>query len=384
MFQPALGLTRRRLRLLSCLIAFVLVLASSFSAAPVSAQGTLPNRYTSEDGSLSFRYPKGWRVDENSSSIDLATTVNSLNANNPDVQVPDGEVLIQFAQPGTLNDMGVPPSATPEEAVRATLSFVSATGSILPFEGGPAGAVISVFEGGAWGGSAMLIAVPYPDRLLLVAVRPGGPVSEFEGLVRDIVNSVEVSAGAAALPTVGPDGLLHQFASGATGSSQYGETSWNFAQATGAPDTPDCGDIPTAWASAIATGQDSLTLTFDVPVIVTQLNIYQTYNPGAIVGIEIGSLFGGQSVLVPNSADPPGNTPCPGVFTLNLQDVPFAVNVVVIYLDQTITGIWNEIDAVELVGVPVEALPEPVSTAEALPEPVSTAEATAPVPTPSN
>jgi hypothetical protein len=51
-----------------------------------------------------------------------------------------------------------------------------------------------------------------------------------------------------------------------------------------------------------------------------------------------------------NSADEPGNTDCPGVFVLEVEAIDFPIDTVTIYLDQTIGGGWNEIDAVELVG----------------------------------
>jgi hypothetical protein len=332
-------------------------------AAPALAQSPLPNQFTSEDGSLTFSYPKGWWINEGSSSIDLASTEAALGAADPAVEMPPGAILIQFALPETLTQLGVDSLSTPEEAAQTVMAAVNATGEIEPYDGGPEGSVIASFEGGAWEDPTLIIVVPHPGRLLVVAVRLGGSQSSYFALVRDIVNSVEMEGES--LSRIGEDGLLHQWAQDATGSSQYGEESWSFLQATGAPDTRECGDITTAWASATATGQDSLALNFGAAVIPTQINIYQTYNPGSIVFVEIGNLATGESLAVPDSADPPGNTDCPGIFTIDVADVPFAVDTVVIYLDQTIVGVWNEIDAVELVGVPAEELPEPVATAEA-------------------
>lgn len=146
--------------------------------------------------------------------------------------------------------------------------------------------------------------------------------------------------------------VVRQWASRATGTSQFGTSNWSFAQATGAPDTFDCGDRVTAWASASSRGSDMLALEFDRAVIPTQVNIHQTYTPGSIIRVELTNTSTGTVIEVPNSADPPGNTPCPGVFTLNITGVSTPVNGVIIYLDQTIGGNWNEIDAVELVGTP--------------------------------
>lgn len=150
------------------------------------------------------------------------------------------------------------------------------------------------------------------------------------------------------------DGVIEQWASTADGTSQYTDTSWNFLQATGEPNTFDCGDIVTAWASASSSGQESLTVGFEQAVIPTQINIYQTYNPGSIVRVEIGNPANEINIELPDSADPVGNTPCPGVFTLDISGIDTPINEVTIYLDQSAIGSWNEIDAVQLVGTPVE------------------------------
>ena len=151
-------------------------------------------------------------------------------------------------------------------------------------------------------------------------------------------------------PEADEDGFVRQWASEASGSSQYGDDNWSFQQATGAPDTDGCGDIPTAWASSSSTGQDFLTLVYDTPVFVQQIDIYQTLNPGSIVSVDI-STPEGQTMTLGNSTDAPGNTECPGVFSVQVSGIDFPpVNTVTINLDQTIGGSWNEIDAVELIG----------------------------------
>lgn len=150
------------------------------------------------------------------------------------------------------------------------------------------------------------------------------------------------------LPSVAAqDGsIVRQWASGAEATSQFSPTDWGAQQATGAPDTERCADLPTAWASATATGTDSLTLYYAQPVMATEVNIYQTFNPGAIVQVTLISPTGEESA-VPKSAD--ADTECPGVFDLDFAP-EFFTQAVRIDLDQTRTGNWNEIDAVELVG----------------------------------
>lgn len=159
---------------------------------------------------------------------------------------------------------------------------------------------------------------------------------------------------------------IRQWASSATATSQYGDDGWSATQATGEPDTFDCGDIRTAWASSSSTGVDALTVEFDTPVRASEINIYETYNPGSIVRVEISNTNTGLFVELPDSADPVDNTPCPGVFTLAVPEVDMLVDSVIIYVDQTIGGSWNEIDAVELVGIDPDATPEedPIPTVQ--------------------
>lgn len=357
-----------RNRVRPALLLTIIAVCLSFAllgSAPALAQPSLPNRYTSEDGSLSFAYPKGWLVEEESSSINLGPSEAVLDASSPNNDLPSGQYLIQFAQQNTLPDMGIEPGATPEEAAQAVLDAVGVTGEVVPFEDGPEGSVMSAFEGGAWDDPSLLVVLNFPERLVLVAVRLGDAPGDYEPVLAAIVESIEVLGGVGTQATLDADGLLRQWASDADGTSQYSETSWNFQQATGAPDTFECGDIVTAWASATGTGEDYLVLYFDTPVLATEINIYQTYNPGAIVSVEVGNRTTGETLVLPDSADPPGNTGCPGVFTLEPGIVTFPVDTVLINLDQSITGNWNEIDAVEMVGLPVDALPEPVATAEA-------------------
>lgn len=142
---------------------------------------------------------------------------------------------------------------------------------------------------------------------------------------------------------------IRQWASSASATSQYGSDSWSAQQATGEPDTPTCGDHETAWASASSTGQDTLTVMFDQAVIPTSVYIYQSYNPGAITGIDLLPANGDAPIEVSDSADP-GGVPCPGFLVIKILSTTPPVNGVDIHLDQTITGNWDEIDAVELVG----------------------------------
>lgn len=148
--------------------------------------------------------------------------------------------------------------------------------------------------------------------------------------------------------------VLRQWASYAEASSEYTSDAWSAMQATGAPDTIGCDDAETAWASATGAGEEAIALFFDTPVIPTQLNIYQNLGRGAIIRVEtIPDGSEGETVIIEDSADV--STECPGIFTLNLPDNLGLTMGVVIFLDESLVEGWNEIDAVELVGLDIGA-----------------------------
>jgi hypothetical protein len=147
----------------------------------------------------------------------------------------------------------------------------------------------------------------------------------------------------------GGAGEIAQWAYSATASSQWGSGD-DFAplQATGVPDTDECGDISTAWASSSSSGVDWLELTYLEPVIPTEINIFETHSPGCIVEVEVIDEDGLYTTIWED--EPEVGAQCPRVFSLTVLGVDFAVVGVRINLDQS-TCSWNEIDAVELVGL---------------------------------
>ncbi len=148
---------------------------------------------------------------------------------------------------------------------------------------------------------------------------------------------------------------LRQWASSAEATTEYSSTDWSANRATGAPDAMSaCGDNVNAWASLEASDGEVLTLLYDTPVKPTQINIHQNFNPGAITSVELIPEQGDFTIPIANSKDT--RTTCPGVFSI---DVSLDTNVigVVINLDQVAIANWNEIDAVELVGLSDSAAP---------------------------
>jgi len=151
---------------------------------------------------------------------------------------------------------------------------------------------------------------------------------------------------------VSQPGEIRQWAASATASSQYGNPEWAAAEATGAPNVTACGDDSSAWASSAESTVEWLELTYSTPVKPFQINIYQTFNPGQIVKVELFSPDG-QTVYHVYTATPAKVETCPQVLTLSLDGATLTqVNRIRITVDQSVLGVgWAEIDAVELVGV---------------------------------
>jgi hypothetical protein len=124
---------------------------------------------------------------------------------------------------------------------------------------------------------------------------------------------------------------------------------WGPEQATGAPDTwPQQGDIVTAWASKTPDGQQEwLLLEYARPVVPSEVHIYETFNPGAVVRVTAFTL-GGEEVEAWKGQDPTAAGSGKGISKIRLK-VKFKTNRIKVYLDSPAVQGWNEIDAVGLV-----------------------------------
>lgn len=144
---------------------------------------------------------------------------------------------------------------------------------------------------------------------------------------------------------------LRQWASSASASSEYGSTDWSAAQATDAPDA-ECGDDVRAWASAYTIGEEWLELTYYEPVIPTEIHIHQSYNASQIVEVAVVSADGQLHTVWKGQAEEVAY--CPDIMTITLsKKFQFPVIGVRLWIDYDALELgWNEIDAVELVGVP--------------------------------
>jgi sugar lactone lactonase YvrE len=123
----------------------------------------------------------------------------------------------------------------------------------------------------------------------------------------------------------------------------------------GAPNVSSCGDDINAWASESSSGVDWLEVSYIVPVVPTEINIYESYNPHQIVKVEV--LDTASTYHTVYTGDPQAVDTCPYIFTVEVRNADYQAVAVKISIDQSVLGTsWNEIDAVELVGMGDAAL----------------------------
>lgn len=321
----------------------LLLLGSLFAVSGLaSAQFLEENELTARG--ITFNLPSNLLLTIQSGEFLIASSFESLNAYIKREPVKEG-VVISVAFPSDLDDIGLTPT-TPAKQVIETFKGLLGTDSPIesydtsygPMEVKEAFSII-------WTDSRV---IAFAIGTQTATFRVAGEYDTYSSSVNHLISSMALATSETATST---GDALRQWAASATATSQFGSTSWSAAQATGEPNVTRCADSSSAWASSSSTGQDSITLSYTTAVVPSEIHIYQTYNPGAITSVLVANATTGFVAEIPNSADPKGNTPCPGVFVLKVSDVAEAIDTVIITLDQTLTGNWNEIDAVELVGI---------------------------------
>jgi hypothetical protein len=208
-------------------------------------------------------------------------------------------------------------------------------------------------------------SVPVVGQVIVVMVTPtqqflilgGGPQADWQGEFRNIFNAVVASitfftpevvvVPEVPIPPVSMQ-EVSQWAEYAYASSEYNYPNWGAIQAIGMPDTFECADQSTAWASATSSGVDWIELTYGTLVIPTRIDIYETYNPDYVTRVEVldvnGTYFDVYNAVGSTVTD------CPYILSIPVTGVSSYVYGVRITVDQTNAPWWNEIDAVQLVG----------------------------------
>ncbi len=160
---------------------------------------------------------------------------------------------------------------------------------------------------------------------------------------------------------------IRQWAISAVASSQYAEEGWSAKQATGEANVEGCEDDVFAWASLNANTVEWIELTYATPVLPMEITIVQNYNPGQVVEVT-GIGENGTEYLI-WEGEPEYVDYCPDYHTITFEPYEeFYIDKIRITIDQSVLGMgWNEIDAVELVGMPQgapAAVVQPVAPVE--------------------
>jgi len=224
----------------------------------------------------------------------------------------------------------------------------------------------------------MFVAVPYPQQeFYLTALSPEFRWKELEKMFDSVLKTVsffeaeepdfnfddldwddwdwedEDEFKEEDIPATSTE-IIRQWASWADASSEYSSSGWSAMQATGAPNVENCGDDSNAWAPLKQDTEEYLVLYYDVPVIPTELVIYQSYHPSQVVEIDFVDTEGESWILWVGEPEEVSSCPDEWKHTIDLDEA-FYADTVVIWVDQSVLGLgWVEIDAVELVGYPAE------------------------------
>jgi hypothetical protein len=117
-------------------------------------------------------------------------------------------------------------------------------------------------------------------------------------------------------------------------------------QATGKPDSPQGGDVVTAWAPSSADGQrEWLELTYDGRHEAVGIIIYEACGTGAVD--RVTAYAGGEAVDVWAGVDPVEPRKEKGISVIGFK-VPVKTERVRIHIDSPRLSGWNEFDAVGL------------------------------------
>jgi len=137
-------------------------------------------------------------------------------------------------------------------------------------------------------------------------------------------------------------------------SSQFGQDGWSPQQALGEPDVFVYGDVLRAWAPQPENGSlEFIAVGFDRAVFATGVTIRETYGNGMVIEVELIDEQGAaHSIWADVDPSQPGE---PVDFAIHWTQTEYAVTGVRIHIDTDANlDTWEEIDAIELRGIPTD------------------------------
>lgn len=337
-----------------CLVISLLAASCGQSAGGGDLLG---DEYVSQDGSYKLRKPFGYAFQQDG---DVANFL-----------APDGDPEIGPMLMAVSGETGV------ELDNDALFEQTAASLSVMEFSR-PKKVTINGVKGLLASGEAeygeqmvegqLFVAMLTPTRQFsFIGFAPKERAKELVKIFDAVLDSASFTAaaeggmgaeqGAESVSSAAPQ-PLRQWASSAYASSEYSSTDYSASRATGAPDVDNCGDNVNAWASREPDTEEWLELTYDVPVVASEINIYQSFNPSQVVEVQIVDTNGESYAIWGGPPESVEN--CPDLMTITVVlDEEIYVKQVVVFVDQSVMGWgWSEIDAVELVGFPA-GMPQP-------------------------
>ncbi len=161
---------------------------------------------------------------------------------------------------------------------------------------------------------------------------------------------------------------IRQWAVNAIASSEYSTTSWSAKQATGAPDTSSYGDMRTAWATLREDESIQwIELDYSMPVYATGVNVRETFNPGALIRVDLKDNDGVYH-SVWSGTDPNTVSNKIGWSNISFAQTSFPTSTVKLYLDTDLISGWQEVDSVEMIGMSAGTTPTIAPNSASIPE----------------
>ena len=135
-------------------------------------------------------------------------------------------------------------------------------------------------------------------------------------------------------------------------SSQYTTTSWAATSALGKENVyPNYGDFANAWASLSADEKrEFLELGFDTIQTVRSIEIYETYNPGAIDSVFLRDATSKKWNLVYAKPVVKNLEEKSRIFSIYLMETGYFSDAIRIAINSPAVPGWNEIDAIAITG----------------------------------
>ena len=345
------------------MIVFIVTMGCNLGKTTTSKDSN--DDYTSDEGGFSFQILEDYSVNEVLAGVEMVSP-DGIPEVGPGMQLYGGITDQEQTTEELWNMVTDPEIGLFEFDKPKKFKVDGVNGLIAEFKGEQAGATVK--------GKIFLVMVKPDQQFFMFGIAPEDDWKKFISDYDKVLDSVkfhdaipidysledpeELTYEEESLPTQpalvetyveGPQ-ILRQWASFALASTEYTTSDWSAMQATGEPDVIECGSNPKAWSPAYLDTEEYIELFYDVPVIPTEIVIYQSYNPSQVVEIQLVDTDGEEWLLWYGNPEEVSDCPDMWTHTIELEET-FLVKSILIIVEQGFLGLGGvEIDAVELVG----------------------------------